>query len=296
MKKYMTVTTGLFLIIVTLIWIAGCDKNDIIKSESGMSLDLEFVIVDNHSGKMKKSGDREINQGYWPEEFIAEITITGDNFEDIQKEVTVVEDSGGLYYVEEYVEVPIDEYFDISVVAEIEYYYESETYVGQLNNLIVSEGASITRQIYLLLQQYTDYDLRVRLTWGMEPSDLDLHMWTPNIEGSEHHVYYGNPGSFDYSPYTYLDVDDTNGEGPEVMTIVQAYPGTYYTYVHNFSSEVPLAGCGAAIQVQDIGGNLLQSLTAPSTGSGEYWNLFTIDGSTNEITVINQISDTPIEP
>ncbi len=137
---------------------------------------------------------------------------------------------------------------------------------------------------------------RIVLTWGENPHDLDLHMKTPTIEGNEYHIYYASLGNSTSPPYAYLDHDDTTSYGPETITITQLFPGTYRVFIHNFTDrEIPnsttLASSSAVIDLYNIQG-LIQTIHIPASGSGRYWNVCTINGSTGQITVINQIIDT----
>ncbi|MDY0270848.1 hypothetical protein [Trichloromonas sp.] len=75
----------------------------------------------------------------------------------------------------------------------------------------------------------------VRITWDKDDTDVDLHFtWN----GSD--CYYGNKtptwGSAETSPR--LDVDDTNGFGPENITIESLPgPGTYKIWVRYYSDH-----------------------------------------------------------
>ena len=74
--------------------------------------------------------------------------------------------------------------------------------------------------------------IRASLSWGDEP-DVDLHAFEPN--GS--HVYYRNFTGQDGT----LDVDDTNGQGPEnyVVACENVNTGTYQIGVNYYSGNAP---------------------------------------------------------
>ncbi|MDP8241133.1 MAG: carboxypeptidase regulatory-like domain-containing protein [Candidatus Hatepunaea meridiana] len=123
---------------------------------------------------------------------------------------------------------------------------------------------------------------RFVLTWGADPSDLDSHLKTP-FNTPFDHVYFGSPGSSDSPPYVTLDHDVTNGNGPETMTIHRLSDGTYRYYVHNYSVNGDLAGCGAQVAIYNEGG-LLQTVTVPGEGGGGdgtgqivYWTTENLD-------------------
>jgi hypothetical protein len=132
--------------------------------------------------------------------------------------------------------------------------------------------------------------MRLVLNWGASPSDLDSHLETPPINGSTYHVYFGNTGSLIFNPFAALDVDDVSGFGPETITITNFFTGTYHYYIHNFSRNPALAGCGATAQLYTDAG-LVAAVQVPDTGVGDYWYVARIDGATRFVTIINQITN-----
>jgi hypothetical protein len=121
-------------------------------------------------------------------------------------------------------------------------------------------------------------EYRIVLTWNLNPADLDSHLLTPSAE----HIYYLNPLGTNAN----LDVDDVTSYGPETITITNEEVGTYKYYVHRYSGTGTLAGSGALVRVFDTSG-LVQSFTAPSSGTGDYWFVFTMNGGL--ISIVNSI-------
>jgi hypothetical protein len=76
---------------------------------------------------------------------------------------------------------------------------------------------------------FTIHDIRVTLTWNTPTADLDLHVWNPLGE----HSYYGHKQISD----GVLDLDDTEGYGPENFTSTTATPGTYTVSVNSYSLD-----------------------------------------------------------
>ncbi|NBV22921.1 MAG: hypothetical protein EBS05_13515 [Proteobacteria bacterium] len=132
--------------------------------------------------------------------------------------------------------------------------------------------------------------LRIVLTWGAQPRDLDSYTLTPTIGGTTHEISFFNKGSLTAAPFAQLDVDDTSGFGPETTSITNLFPGTYEFYVNNFSGTPVLAGCGAQVQVYTAAG-LIQTITEPATGTGDYWRVLLIDGNSGQITVLNTLTN-----
>lgn len=130
--------------------------------------------------------------------------------------------------------------------------------------------------------------LRFVLSWNEEPSDLDSYLATPEIDGSEHLVCYWSTGDSTSAPFATLDIDDTDGYGPETITVYQLSSGTYKYYVNWYYGDIPLPGCGARVQIYDTDG-LVQSLVVPTEGEGEYWYVCDVDGDNGTISVVNQV-------
>jgi len=165
-------------------------------------------------------------------------------------------------------------------------------YYTQINEIIVPAGETVQLN-FTMSPELTGGELRLVLSWGAEPHDLDSHLLVP-VEGQEYpdHVYFGDRGYSDQPPYAQLDVDDVSGYGPETITIFSLYPGTYYYYIYKYSGEGDIAGCGAVVRVYDETGQIYE-LNVPQPQVGEegyrYWDVLQIvDGSiviTNDILI-----------
>lgn len=128
--------------------------------------------------------------------------------------------------------------------------------------------------------------IRIVLTWGSSPSDLDSHLYTPS--GQE--VYFGNPAPSGAGAN--LDTDDTSSYGPETITITSGQTGgTYYYWVYNWSGTPDISSSNAVVRLYDSSG-LAGTFNIPTTGTGLYWNVmsFTYDGvSVFNVTQANRI-------
>ena len=133
-------------------------------------------------------------------------------------------------------------------------------------------------------------ELRLVLSWGAQPEDLDSHLWLP--EETPFHLFFGRRGDLESCPNAELDVDDTSSFGPETVTISQLFEGTYLYAVHRFSGGGTLAGSGARVDVFDATG-LLATLEVPLAGEGDWWSVLTLDGGTGAITELADIGDDP---
>jgi hypothetical protein len=114
---------------------------------------------------------------------------------------------------------------------------------------------------------------------------LDNHLWLPSSNQS--HVYYGNFGSLSSFPYANLNLDDTNGYGPEKITISRPYNGTYVVAARRPASG-NISGTGAVMRYY-LGPYLVATWTAPSSGTGGWWYVADLAGKTGNYTTRNLI-------
>jgi len=164
-------------------------------------------------------------------------------------------------------------------------------YADGIRTGIVVGQAEISGQDVVLSPTGAADELRVVLTWGASPADIDSHLTGPTTDGGRFHVYYAALGALDVSPFAALDIDDRSGYGPETVTIIRQLSGTYRYSVHDYSnrgatSSTALASSGARVDVYR-GNTLLRRFFVPG-GGGTLWTVFDLNGST--ITPINTMS------
>jgi hypothetical protein len=133
----------------------------------------------------------------------------------------------------------------------------------------------------------------VTLTWGEAPSDLDSHLLIPVNGGyGPGHVWYSNKGSRTSYPFADLDTDDVTSYGPEVVTILRKFAGTYNYLIHNFSGEAygPLTNSSAKISL--IVGGSLYNFNVPGSNPNSYpvWHVFDLVVDDNGNVSINTIN------
>lgn len=137
---------------------------------------------------------------------------------------------------------------------------------------------------------------RIVLTWGLDPWDLDSHLVADTDVGQRIHVYYG-----DKEPeplYANLDVDDTDSEGPETITITNFEGLSNIRYaVHDYTNRdetgsYALSNSGAVVRVYK-GEQLLRTFPVPTGYSGTEWDVFSLkaDGSIETINTMNDTED-----
>jgi hypothetical protein len=130
-------------------------------------------------------------------------------------------------------------------------------------------------------------EVRIVLTWGEAPGDLDAHLSGPRCGFPDRfHAAY-----FDQNPvdYAQLDIDDTSQFGPETVTIRQSggiwIAGEYVFWVHNFNGTPEFGSSAALITVYQGAGQIAQfpvnSVPGASSTTQDLWDAvrITIDGA-----------------
>ncbi|MHB1351665.1 MAG: putative Ig domain-containing protein, partial [Desulfobulbaceae bacterium] len=162
----------------------------------------------------------------------------------------------------------------------------------------LTKGAVLQHQDLVLSPLLVDDDIRIILTWGQYPEDLEAHLTAPNAEGCRHHCFYWNQEI----PGANLDLDDRHSYGPETITITDPVTGTYRYYVHNFSNRTSLSNYslsyyGAEVKVYLAGQAEPLVFKTPTNRytRGTVWHVFDLDGEAGEITPVNKFTH-QVEP
>jgi hypothetical protein len=136
-------------------------------------------------------------------------------------------------------------------------------------------------------------ELRIVLTWGSSPRDLDSHLTGPLPDGTRFHMYYPYAGAGGPWPtYVTLDVDDVSSYGPETTTIRQQIPGLYRYSVHDYTNRLSgtstaLSNSGAQVRVYSSAG-LIGFFNVPANQGGTVWTVFEMNDG--QITPVNALS------
>lgn len=147
-----------------------------------------------------------------------------------------------------------------------------------LTNAVGVANSSTGGNLAACLTLPTSNAATVTLRWGPRPTDIDSHLRVPG--GA--HVYYVDKGSLIAEPFASLDVDDTNGDGPEVTTIRRPKVGTYRFYLHNFSQTFNPGMTGSPTRVEfNYAGRTVVFTPPAGEGSNLYWHLFDLDIASN---------------
>lgn len=127
-------------------------------------------------------------------------------------------------------------------------------------------------------------ELRIVLTWGAVPRDLDSHLFAPASSKDDQHICYYKKS--DSSGTVALDVDDIDGYGPETTSIYDLKRGQYKFYVADFTNcargnakSREMSNSGATVRVYGKKG-LLHTFFVPTGRKGVIWEVFEIrDGN-----------------
>ena len=126
----------------------------------------------------------------------------------------------------------------------------------------------------------SEKQLRIVLTWGADPADLDSHLNGVLSDGKTFHVYYQNTAARSGGvTVCTLDHDDTTSYGPETVTLYVPSSGVFRYSVHNYTyrkdvSGNNLANSGALAVVYR--GNTLVAVFPVPNKYGSVWNVFEV--------------------
>ena len=144
--------------------------------------------------------------------------------------------------------------------------------------------------------------IRIVLSWGQTPFDLDSHLTGATLTGdSRYHIYYESEKYYDDETLLAdLDLDDTSSYGPETITIHKMTDGIFHYYVHDYSNDgsehsLEMSMSNAQVRVYK-GKSLMQKFVVPTNMVGTYWHVFDIDKNGNIIgvnTMSNEFDDEP---
>lgn len=160
---------------------------------------------------------------------------------------------------------------------------------------VSAENVRNTRENATAIRVAAANEIRIVLTWGEKPRDLDSHLVGPTPNGGVFHTWYSDKVYSSVTGVTYadLDHDDVTSYGPETTTIRHAVDGTYRFYVHNFSGESNMRDSGAHIEIY-VGSTTVpvETFDIPTgTGTERYWTVFemnVVGGAISSFRNINQ--------
>jgi hypothetical protein len=156
-----------------------------------------------------------------------------------------------------------------------------EGYNNVVSEFTLEAGENRNGDQHIMSPVLASGQLRIVLTWGDQPSDLDSHLVGTMDNGARVHVYWVErqaPGNI-----ANLDVDDITSFGPETTTI-NDLNGQFDFYVHNYSQTGNMGSVsGARITVYLQNGHTETVNVNPSCT--DFWHVLRIDHG--NVTILN---------
>jgi len=134
--------------------------------------------------------------------------------------------------------------------------------------------------------------IRLVLTWGDTPRDLDAYLEGPLPDGKRFQVFHGDKGDLTSRQFVNLDVDDRDGYGPETITVLGVLPGTYHYIVHDFINlndrqSNALALSNAEVKVYQ--GGQAYRFTVDGNSIGTLWHVCDIEVTPDRQAIVKKI-------
>ena len=167
-------------------------------------------------------------------------------------------------------------------------------YTTRTIRLVVSGASASGGNVVLIPENYQyegelEGEMRVVLTWGENPRDVDSHIFGPNGNGGRFHVYFGNKNYYDNEQLNVnLDVDDVDSYGPETTTVVKLKDsGKYSFYLHDYTNKgrensMALSYSDARVYLY-FGDALYDMYAIPEGFVGTSWHVFDYDAETHSV-------------
>ena len=149
--------------------------------------------------------------------------------------------------------------------------YQNETYFITIHGGQSNNGSANMREIL------SDGQMSIRLTWDVDPSDLDSHLVKYDASGTQqYHIYYSHKS--DSTTGDNLDLDDTSSYGPETTTIQSVEASARYVFaVYHYSGSGSITTTSNAHVSVGYGSNSTVTFNAPTSGEGRWWKVFEIN-------------------
>ncbi len=194
-----------------------------------------------------------------------EITFKGVD-EDFEETVTT--DSNGCYSLEN---VPIG-YVDVEITC--------EGYIDESTRIETDGWEDTNTKNFTISPVMAEGEIRIVLTWGETPTDLDSHLDGVSSDGTDVSLSFGDLGH----PLTdksgnvicELDVDDTSSYGPETTTISDIN-GKYVYWVHDYTRSGTMgAVSGAVVKIYQNNSSPIE-VEIPNDIEGNEWQVCSIE-------------------
>lgn len=152
----------------------------------------------------------------------------------------------------------------------------AEGYNTEMFDMYVSDSSYNSEFTFTISPSLASDEIRFVLEWGSTPRDLDSHLIG---------TYNGTPLDVNFMNKVFksngeiiaeLDVDKTDGYGPETLTLHKS-DGTFEYKVHRYSYSGLLSQSGATVKIYTSGSSTPTVVSVPPTLEGEWWTVCTIE-------------------
>ena len=187
-----------------------------------------------------------------------------------------VTDSAGNYTVD----LPAGQY---KVLLSHEGYIEGEQdlYIGAYSEQVFQD--------YTISPEIAMGEVRIVLSWGSTPRDLDSYLYGTADNGSDMYVSFTNKNCYGSDALmASLDIDQTNGYGPETTTVYNPN-GVYYFRVVDFNQTGFIGQSGATVTVYLPGQSPRVFQVSDGIMHENAWDVFVLDHG--EIKPAEDLSD-----
>lgn len=159
---------------------------------------------------------------------------------------------------------------------------------GEFEVYVLSNG-NTTNEDFVISPEMSGDQMRIVLTWGSTPSDLDSYLMGTTDAGQTINTNFQNKvsRSGDNTKLAELDVDDTDGYGPETTTLYDIN-GVYEFVVVDFTGSGTMSSSGAKVTIYS--GNSVVAVIDICSGLENGWKVCKIDHG--NVTVINSSAET----
>lgn len=155
-------------------------------------------------------------------------------------------------------------------------------YVSEKFEFTIKEGKSYSGEQFVISPELSG-EARIVLEWGVQPYDLDSHLTGSVDGGSDIHVCFGEKkAESGGSVAAELDLDDTDGYGPETTTI-HNLDGVYTFSVEDFRHTGTMAGNGATVKIYLPGQSPVTVQLSADSGVDNVWEVCRIDHGRLEV-------------
>ena len=202
----------------------------------------------------------------------AELVFAGQ--EDASHTGEASTDSKGAFSVELDPDV-----YDVTITA--------DGYVVETFEFEMEEDRNYSGEQFIISPELAAGSARIVLEWGAEPQDLDSYLIGDSDDGGSVFVsYYRKTASSGGETLAELDVDDTNGYGPETITLYDL-TGVYTFHVVDFLATGTFQEYGATVKVYLPGQSQPEVITMdPNAGVNIVWEVFELDHG--ELNILNR--------